>query len=167
MRPHHSCSAWFRQHRLYCRCTGWTYRKRGALLSEWRTDASGSLPGGHRVGSAWLSGVQDNAERLEPGVAYEVADAEGAGECCRDAQLGPSARAAGSRGAPAHGILSREAPGRAGAVLPWDVLILGAPYSEHSSFSELSSCVRELRPKVLVPTVSRVAAGAWGPLLAR
>lgn len=34
------------------------------------------------------------------------------------------------------------------------ISIVGAPYSEHSSFDELQSCIRTLKPKKIIPTVN-------------
>lgn len=40
------------------------------------------------------------------------------------------------------------------------VTVLGIPYSEHSSYTELRECVRALRPRRLIPTVDAADAAA-------
>ncbi len=46
--------------------------------------------GTHRAGSARFATAVEIAKHLEPGVACEVADAEGAGECCSEAGPDPA-----------------------------------------------------------------------------
>ena len=48
-----------------------------------------------------------------------------------------------------------------------NVKIYGVPYSEHSSFPELRSCVQLLRPKKLIPTVNATNHAAMETIVSR
>ena len=60
---------------------------------------------------------------------------------------------------PSGWCLPRSGRGGAGKVIrSGDVRLHEVPYSEHSSFTELVSCVRDMRPRSVVPTVCGSAA---------
>ena len=47
------------------------------------------------------------------------------------------------------------------------VTVLGVPYSEHSSFADLTACVKALRPRRIVPTVNAPDAAAARAIVER